>query len=92
VHISDNLLVQLVGSDLVICDESSGQESRPIPDIMEFTRMVHDQRAKGVASIEVDGIRIGGDAFDHLMLALGYFAGVVPHPEDSRQFTASDYE
>jgi hypothetical protein len=93
VRISENLLVQYVEDEgLVVMDESAGLESAPIPDILDFTRKVHEERARGVAAIDVDGITIGSQAFDHLMIALGYFAGVIPHPNDARQFTASDYE
>lgn len=92
-RISENLLVQYVdGAGLVIMDDSAGLESAPIPDILDFTRKVQAERSRGVASIDVDGITIGRHAFDHLMVALGYFAGVVPHPNDARQFTSSDYE
>lgn len=98
-RISENLLLQLVEREpddrdvLVFVDESTGQEGQfPTADIVDFTKRLYGEIKRGVETIEVDGIIIGRPAFPNLIVALGYFAGIAPHPKDARQFSASDSE
>lgn len=92
-RISETLLVQYVdGAGLVIVDESSGQESEPIIDIEGFAKQVKEEAIRGVDPLDVDGILIGGQAIANLFVALAYFAGVAPHPSETGQFSAADFE
>jgi hypothetical protein len=91
-QIADHLFVQLVEREpdrrdvLVFLDNNNGGEGLlPTEEITGFTKRLYDEIARGVDSIEVDGIVIGRPAFPLLIAALTYFAGVVPHFTDADQ-------
>ena len=77
-RISENLLVQQVDDQIVVMDESSGQEAIiEGVDLVTFTRRAQEEAVQGVNVIEVDGLLIHRSAFQNLFVALTYFAGTV---------------
>lgn len=77
-RISEYILVQQVDNDIVVVDESSGQETViPGSELNAFTRKAHEDAARGVGMIDVDGIIISSSAFSNLFVALTYFAGFI---------------
>jgi hypothetical protein len=91
VRISETLLVQQVDEQIVIMDESSGQEAIVQGrDLATFTRKAQEEAVRGVDVIEVDGLLIHRSAFQNLFVALTYFTGTLTG--DTGHFTEADSE